>query len=306
MHLPIDEINFDDRYFKISREHIDESLRLSIMKFGVLDPPVVIQTPSKFKIVFGFNRLSIMQELGFDMTPAVILPGIDAEWYMNSVLLKCHRNECGPVGRLKILNILKDMFSIDAERIAHAAASGLHIPEYFIQDDPLRQAALGLPDTLKSYIDHNNIQHKFIRDLLRLPPPAIAAVCRWLDFATIRVNIFKGLIDMIADIYVRDGTAAALETVTPDESGDRARWDEYLFNRVFRLRYPDYSSRKMKADDIVSRYSSRGIRIDYPAFFEGDTLNCTVSIRKGEEPQMLQKKINEMDMEGLRELLELL
>jgi len=306
MRLSLNDIDLDDRYFKISRDYIDEGLRSSIRDFGVLDPPVVVREPDRLRVVFGFNRLRILKELGHDATPAVVLPGIDAEWYVRSVLLKCHRNEAGPVGRLKILHILRNTFDGGADLIAHAAKNGLHIPEYFINSESLLTAAMNLPQPLKRYLDHKDIPHKIIRELTELAPDAIDMISRWLEYAPIRVNIFKSLIGMLPDIYDRAEGAGTLQNIAPDEAGGIQRWDEYLFGRIYRLRYPSYSSLKMKADEIVRRYSSEGIRIEYPPYFEGDSISLTLSLRKQDDPEIIKKKIDGMDRGVLRELLDLL
>ena len=234
MRLSLNDIDLDDRYFKISRDYIDEGLRSSIRDFGVLDPPVVVREPDRLRVVFGFNRLRILKELGHDATPAVVLPGIDAEWYVRSVLLKCHRNEAGPVGRLKILHILRNTFDGGADLIAHAAKNGLHIPEYFINSESLLTAAMNLPQPLKRYLDHKDIPHKIIRELTELAPDAIDMISRWLEYAPIRVNIFKSLIGMLPDIYDRAEGAGTLQNIAPDEAGGIQRGDENRFGRKYR------------------------------------------------------------------------
>ena len=105
MYITFNDIDCEDRHFKISRDEIDESLVISIRNFGVLDPPVVLHKEGKFRIIFGFNRIQVLKNLGHGGVPAVVLPGIDAEWYIKYALLKCLKNETGPIGRLKLLLI---------------------------------------------------------------------------------------------------------------------------------------------------------------------------------------------------------
>ena len=100
MQVLLREIDFDDRYYMIGRDHIDQDLTSSIRNFGVLDPPVIMQTKGKFRIVFGFNRLRILKSLGHDAAPALVINKIEPEWYIGRALLKSRRNECGPIGRL--------------------------------------------------------------------------------------------------------------------------------------------------------------------------------------------------------------
>jgi hypothetical protein len=306
MQVLLNDINFDDRYFRISRDYIDQGLMASIRNFGVLDPPVVMQVSGKFRVVFGFNRLRILGNLGHEAVPAVILDRIEPEWYIKQVILKCQRNECGPVGRLKILVLLKDAFSVDSDRMAVIGEHGLHIPEDFIVNGSFLNSVMNLPDSVKRYIDCKDIQYKIIRRLADLPRYAIDSVAGWLDAGMLRVNIFKSIVDMIADICARDGNLSRIDIIQPDASADLKRWDDYLFERIYRARYPAYTSLKTKADDIVQHYSSRGIRIDYPPYFEGDSLKLTVTLQKRDNPDMIMKKMNAIDTAKLKELLDLL
>jgi hypothetical protein len=306
MQVLIHDIDVDDRYFRISRDYIDQGLMASIRNFGVLDPPVLLRVAGKLRVVFGFNRLRILGNLGHDAAPAVILSRIEPEWYIKQALLKCQRNECGPVGRLKILVLLKDSFSIDSERMAVIGRNGLHIPEDLIDNASFLDSVMNLPDSVKRYFDCNNIQYKIISRLADLPRYAIDIIAGWLDVGMLRVNIFKSIVDMIADICARDGNLTQIDVIPPYASADLKRWDDYLFDRIYRARYPAYTSLKTKADDIVQHYSSRGIRIDYPPYFEGDSLKLTVTLQKRDNPDMIKKKMNAIDTARLQELLDLL
>jgi hypothetical protein len=306
MQISLDDIDLEDRHFKISRDHIGGDLRASIRDFGVLDPPSLIRKSDRIQVVFGLNRLSILKELGHATVQANVLASMDAEWYVRGALLKCNRNETGPVGRLRVLYLLKHSFALGADRIIHVARSGLHVPEYFIQDDPLLMFVMELPRNLRRYIDDTNLPFKIIRDLVGLPEVVIGAISRWIDYAPIRVNIFKSIVEMLLEINARDGGLGLVEHIAPDGESAGTRWDELLAGLIYRTRYPEYSSLKIRADEIVRRYMSAGIRIQYPAYFEGDCIDLTISVRKQDDPETVKKKIDAMNTEGLRELLDLL
>jgi hypothetical protein len=306
MRVLISDIDFDDRYYMIGRDHIDQDLLSSIRDFGVLDPPVIMQTGGKFRIVFGFNRLRTLKSLGHDAAPAVVIDKIEPEWYIARALLKSRRNECGPMGRLRMLVILKEAFAIDPERIALIGVKGLHVPEHFIHDAPLLASVMNLPDAVKSYIDRKDIQYKTIRELVDLPRHAVDRIAEWLEAGMIRVNIFKNIVEMLIDICARDGDISRIEIMHSDPSEAGKRWDEYVLNRIFSVRYPVYTGLKAKADEIVRQYSSKGIRIDYPPYFEGDTIELAVTLRKRDDLAIIREKISTLDLSRLRELLDLL
>ncbi|HNW30202.1 MAG TPA: ParB N-terminal domain-containing protein, partial [Spirochaetota bacterium] len=66
------EIDFSDRYYKISRNRVDDQMRASIRDFGVLDPPAVIDRGGTFRVVFGFNRLDALRENGVESVEALV------------------------------------------------------------------------------------------------------------------------------------------------------------------------------------------------------------------------------------------
>jgi hypothetical protein len=303
--ISLKEIDLEDRYFKISRNQIGEDLRSSIRDFGVLDPPVVVEQSGRYRVVFGFNRLDILHEMGTDSVEAFITSGIDLEFFIKRALLKCLRNESGPVGRLRIVSILNDL-GIDHDRLSMIGKRGLHVPDEFIRDNSLMALVEQLPGPLKDYLDIRDIQFKIIRDVVRLSYPAVRAISSWLAFAPLRVNIFKFIIDMLTDIQMRDGDTGFIEHIRPDESVNRKQWDEYLYGRIREARYPEYSSIKKDADEIARYFSARGIRLDYPPYFEGERIDLTVHINKRDEPESIWKKMRETDWARLKKLLDLL
>jgi hypothetical protein len=303
--ISLRDIDREDRYFKISRNHIDDQLRSSIRDFGVLDPPVLVEREGACRVVFGFNRLCILNDMGADSVEALVLPGIDAEFFAARALIKCLRNESGPVGKVRIISILKD-FGMGSDRLVLIGTRGLQMPQEFIRDDSCVSLVQELPDPVKDYLDNRDIQFRIIRDVIRLPRTALDTISSWLAFAPLRVNIFKFIVEMLTDIQARDGDIGFIEQIRPDESIDRKQWDEYLYDRVREVRYPDYTAMKRDADEIARYFSARGIRLDIPHYFEGDRVDLTVSLGKHDVPESVLKKLSEVDWGRLRKLQDLL
>jgi len=303
--ISLHDIDLADRYFKISRNQISDELRSSIRDFGVLDPPVLAEREGNYRVVFGFNRLDILHETGIDSVEAQVAPKIDAEFFITRALLKCLRNESGPVGRIRIISILKD-FGMGIDRLDLIGKRGLHVPEEFVRDDSLIARVHELPVPVKDFMDNRDIQFRIIRDVIRLPRAAVNTISSWLEFAPLRVNIFKFIIDMLMDIRTRDGDTGFIDQIRPDDSIDRKQWDEYLYKRVREVRYPDHAVLKSGADEVARYFSLRGIRIDYPPYFEGDRIDLTVSLGKRDEPESILKKFQDADWARLKKLLDLL
>jgi hypothetical protein len=309
MHIAVTQIydiDLDDRYFKIGRDTINEDLRASIRNFGVLDPPSLIRKSDRFQVVFGFNRLGILKELGQTTAQANVLESMNTEWYVRSALLQCHRNETGPLGRLRTLYLLKHSFELGADRIMNLARNGLRLPDYFLQGDTLLSSVMELPRNLRRYIDDTNVTYRVIRDLAGMHEGGIRLISKWMDYSPIRVNIFKSIVEMLSEINARDGGLGVVEHVAPEGESSGTRWDERLAGLIYRARYPEYSSLKRRADEIVRRYSAAGIQVRYPSYFEGDRIDLTFSLKKQDDPATVKKKLEAMDTVGLRELLDLL
>ncbi len=299
------DIDFNDRYYKISRNQIDDELRSSIREFGVLDPPVVIDRNGRYRIVFGFNRLEVLRESGALSVESVAMNGMDDGWYIGRALLKCLRNESGPVGRIRLHAIMKEM-GVDPGRLGRMAKKCLRLPGEFTRDDVLAKLVEGLPEALRDYLDCRDINFRVIRDLARLPRAAHNALSTWIAYAPLRVNIFRFIVDMLADILVRDGDIGFVAGIHPDGSIDRKQWEEHLYGLIREARYPEYSAARKRADEVVRYFAARGISLDYPPYFEGDRLDLTVSLGKRDDPALVRKKIDEADLSKLKELLEML
>jgi hypothetical protein len=303
--LPLSSIDPGDNYFNFSKNIVRDELKSSIREFGVLDPPVVTPRGGTYRAVFGFNRLAALRELGAESADCLVAPEVSAGFFARGALLKCQRNEAGPIGRLRALAILKDL-GAGGERLELIATKGLHVPAEFVRDAALLDAALGLPGALRDYCDLRDLQLRVLRDLARMPAPDAALLSSWLAFAPLRVNIFRFIVDMLADIRARDGGLGAVEGIRPGAGQDRRVWEEELYGRVRAARYPEYSSLREEADGIARYFAARGIDLAYPPYFEGDKVELTIRVGRRDDPGAIGGRLEEVDWARLRPLLDLL
>jgi hypothetical protein len=304
--IPIDEIDLNERSLKISRNRIDDGFRASIREFGILDPPAVIGEKSPYRAVFGHNRLVVLAELGGSHAICERRPGLDEEWYPGKAILKCARDEAGPAGRLRILRIAREMLHFDRAPLLDFATRGLRVPAAYAADNSLLDKVLGLPAVLLDYLDYRDVPFRLIRELARLTDASIARLSEWIAVSPLGLNIFRALVEMLADIEEGGGAAGLPAVPAPAGVGDRAGWEEGLRDAVFTLRYPGLSAARRKADDVVRYCAARGVTVEYPPYFEGDAITIRLALRKGEEPESLRGRFNGIDLERLREILDLL
>lgn len=300
--ISIREIDRDDAYFKISRNRMDDDLRFSIREFGILDAPVLLDEGSRLRVVFGHNRLEVLAETGAGYADTICLTRLEEEWYIDRLLLKAHRNEIGPVGKVRALAILDEYFGIEPDRRRMIASRGLRVPGDFAVDQFLNRTVRELPLQLRDYLDCRGISFRVIRDLMGLPGGAVEALSSWVSAFPVKVNIFRSLVDMIADIIDREGWPGSLAAMGDIGPGGVIRNEEELRAAVHGARYPEYEAHRQRADDAAEYFRSRGIRVAFPPFFEGDAVELTVRIARGDDPGEAVKALGTLDTDRLRKL----
>ncbi|MBN2078677.1 MAG: hypothetical protein JW838_06905 [Spirochaetes bacterium] len=300
--IPIRDIDRDDEYFKISRNRIADDLRSSIREFGVLDAPVLLDEGGRLRTVFGLNRLEVLAEMGAGYADAAVLHSLEEGWYVSRLLLRSHRNEIGPVGKIRALAILDEYFGMEPDRRRGIASRGLGVPGDFATDRSLNRSVHELPRSLGDYLDCRGVPFRVIRDLLGLPAGAVEALSSWVDGFPLKVNVFRSLVDMIADITDRDGWPGPLGAMLPGGPGGGVHNEEELRAAMHGARYPEYEAHRRRADDAADYFRSRGIRVAFPPFFEGDAVELTVRVARGDDPVETVKSLGALDPDRLGKL----
>ncbi|MFC1670515.1 hypothetical protein ACFL20_08985, partial [Spirochaetota bacterium] len=300
----LDKVDSINRYFKISRNIIDQSFYKSVKESGILEMPVLKKEEGKFVVIFGHNRIDYLRKLGFKHVNTVVVNEILPDDYIDYIKLKCYRNEIGPVGKVKLLSILRDHFNIEDGRLLREGSRGLDVPEGIILNSIDR--VIALPQNLKDYLDIRDIGFKIIRDLLSLPQKVLDIVSLWVDYSYMRVNVFKRIISMISDIFQRDGTIENILAVELKEIDDSRGKEEYILEQLYRIRYPQYSSMKNGADEIVKLFSREGVAVEYPDYLQGSMIKLSVNLQRGDNMNKLREKINKFDDERILELIKML
>ncbi len=318
----LEQIDQRNDCFKISKPHIDEKLKHSILTFGLLDPPVLLKGKlfksklfksklfksklfcnSAYQIISGHNRICILKELNYTAAPAFVLNELKPEDFVDYALLKNYRQEIGAIGKIKFIRILKNIFQLDEKDIS-IASKRIQIPGDMIHAD-LPDKLLSLPEQLKYYLDIKDIGFKVIKNIIQLPDDAILLISKWTADISIRVNLFKPIIDHMADIIKRDKSLNALANIDLNSLSDK-RQDESLYNEIFKIRYPDYTRMKSRADEMINILYKEGVEIDFPEYFERDEIGVILKINKRDGIGVLKKKIDQIDIKAIEDILELI
>jgi hypothetical protein len=314
----IDSIDLNDIEFKISKPLGDDRLKESIRSSGILEMPVLFKENNLYKIIFGHNRLSIIKELNLSKAGTGLFCYIaqepDPELFIGYAVLKNFRGEFGATGKSKFILILKNKFCLDENDIA-LAAKKMQIPDEFLLAGNLEKV-LSLPEPLKNYLDLKSIGFKIVKNILRLSKDACILFSNWLIVIDIRVNIFKSIVDLMVDIDKINRTEnilAKLAIIDP-MAGDfndsvkknSIRKDEMLFREIFKVRYPEYTNIKLKAENIINEMVENGLEIYFPEYFEKDEIGILLKINKRNKIEGFNKMISRINVDALKKLLELL
>ena len=216
-------------------------------------------------------------------------------------MLKVYRNECGPVGRLKAYEILQQDFGINGDELNGFARKYLKLPAEVISDSRFVDGIMNLPVSLKDYIDQKDISFRIVRDIVVSGDDVINEISRWLENTQVRQNIFKMLVDFLFDIKKRDGKLKPVEFPGPGKMDDKT-----LHDIVFRLRYPDYTTKRNEADALISAINSKGVTVEFPEYFERDILSLKFTISKKEKSDRLHELVSSINSENIESLLKLL
>lgn len=303
--ISIESIDLKDDFYKVSKNRFDENLKKSIETLGIIEPPVLIKKDEIYKIIFGHNRLYILNEMNVESVDSIVIENIDSELYLKQVFLKNFRGEIGPISKIKLIQILKKIFNFDNGALSFAAKN-INLPMQFLQTPQLSESAIKLPAMLKDYIDCKDIGFKVIKNLLCLPLVALNLLDEWVSITNMRANIFKKMVDYLADINRRDGISSQFEKLDYGSIKDRRAKEDYLYYEVFRLRYPEYSELRESAQNIINRIRTTGVNIIFPEYFESDEIDIHFKINRRDGIESFRSEIEALNTQDLIELLELL
>ena len=254
--------------------------------------------------MFGHNRLAAAAEIGLESVNAVVVERIDPADYRKRALLKCARNEAGPVGRIKMVLVLTRL-QIGGDELRRTMRYGLGIPDEFASAR-MMDSVLGLPGRLRAYLDVRDIGFKVIKELVSLPTEAHMFLAERTAGAILRINIFREIVEMLSDIALRDGTLESVLAIPPAQTGDRRRDEQALFDAIYALRYPSYTEMREKAAKIVSGIERGGFGVTFPPYFEGGEVTLTIRFVRGESEESIRRRLSEVDAREIEKLLELL
>lgn len=299
--IAVDQIDLNDESFKISRNAPHPDLYDSIKKYGMLEKPYVIKRENNYVLMTCHNRIRICSELDIEKIKAIVLPAPDGEIFFNNLILKLYRNGVGPLGRIKILNIIKQYFS-DNEIISAADLRKITgLPKEYLQGGNAGETVLSFPAGLLDYIDARDINFKTIKDLASFDKNGLEWLNNWVRSMQIGVNFFKRITEHLFDIFRMDKIDQL-----PLPGDEKIKSDADLYAEIFRIRYPKYSNINKQSLELIDKLTSNILSVDFPDFLERDYIMLNFKVSKNSNANEWRRVAENLKDEYIKELLDLL
>lgn len=299
--IELAQIDLNDESFRISRNTPHPDLYGSIEKYGMLEKPYIIKKENTYVLMTCHNRVRICSELNIKKIKATVVPAPDEGFFLNNLILKLYRNGVGPVGRIKVLNIIKLYFS-DNEIIDTANLRKITgLPGEYLEGGKAGERVLSFPRDLLDYIDARDINFKTIKDLASIDNNALEWLNSWINCIQIRVNFFKKITEHLFDIFRMESIKQL-----PLPGDEKIKNDADLYSEIFRLRYPKYSTINKKSLELIDKLSSSNVSVDFPDYFERDYIVLNLKIAKNRKPGEWRKNTENLKDEYIDGLLDLL
>jgi hypothetical protein len=295
--IPLDAIQCNNNYFKISKP-LSRELVQSVLHHGIIEPVLLLNWQEGYMPVYGHNRITAAKEAGIKDVPAKIVTELRMDDFLQIVRVKLFHNALGTIGKIKSLYLLYDYFNVDKRQVM-AIAQELSLPSSLI-DFTNVSLIIELPTVIIQYIDSRSISPKFIMPILRLSQNSIIILEKIISKCQLRVNYFNSIVVMIEDIY-RMGKDKLLGNSIELLLTKETISDDDIYNCIYSIRYPEYTEYMGSINEIKKKLNASGIKVEVPAYLEGDSINIIFEVKKNKPLHPLLKK----DQDVLR-LIELL
>jgi hypothetical protein len=303
--IPLDSIDAEDNTFRTSRHTQKEALVKSVSMSGILEPPLLLRNNLKYTIVLGHNRIDAAEVCALPVVPARVIDELTFKMFIEGVAKKVYHNELGPCGKCRVLNIARIMFDANIQQLRYAGKI-LNVPGIFVRNPEHAEKVTGLPGGLQDYLDLKNAGFRVITGVTALPSHAVHFLSELVTDTQMRFNYFREIVFMMDDILRRDGSLDNVLAVKMDDSPDRRVREESLYRAVRNIRYPLFTEMKDTIEEIAEVLRQKGITVNFPPYFEGDS--CTVSfvVRKGDDLSRLSLQPDDEVVKLLNKMLDLL
>lgn len=284
--IQLDAIQCDNNYFKISKP-LPKDLARSVLQYGIIEPVLLLKQNEQHVPVYGHNRIIAAYEAHLNNVPAKIITEFKLEDFLQIVRVKLYHNALGSIGKIKSLYILYDYFNAD-KKLIMAIARELSLPSPLIELTNIK-SIIGLPRVIIQYFDSRSISPKFIMPMLRLSQSSINLLGKIISACQPRVNYFNSIVVMVEDIYRMGKDKLLDDSITLLLTKENIT-DDDIYDCIYSIRYPEYSEYMNRIDDIKKKLYAYDIKVEVPAYLEGNSINVVFEVNKNKPLHPLLRK----------------
>ena len=295
--ISLDEINFEDERFRFSYHFDLKKLLISIKKFGLVCPVVVVKRDEpKYVLVSGWKRVLACLELSLTHVPVYLL---DEQDDCRAFLLCLYENWAARnfniLEKAEILLKLNG-FMGDEKKIVKHYFPLLDIPATLSYFDTYLKIAL-LDPTWKKNIFKKKISLASVQLLTEFSPedrePLLPLIL------PLNVNKLKQFLEDLYDLSKKTGDSPKVLLSAPDilsvsqsENLSSLQKAEKVRSLVRAKRYPTLSSWKKSFDTSLKKARlSKEVDFDSASFFEDGEFSVTFSLKN---KQAFQKRLSKL------------
>ena len=266
----------DDAVFRLSYGFDLESLKESIRRIGLINPPLLRKRPDgRYQIVCGYRRISALRELNVSSASCQLVPPetSDEACLLLSLYDNISHRELNPIEKSLALNRLLSYYT--EETIARDFLPLFKLQPHITQFrtyQPLCQLDMEIRDAIIDGI----IDVQSALRLSRLDPESRKCLARLLISLRLSVSKQAEVITTVAEIGLRDGVSLRTVTGDPDiqstltnDKLNRPQKGDAVLRLLREKRYPRLTAKERQVKGALSRIKlPPNASITPPPFFE--------------------------------------
>jgi ParB family chromosome partitioning protein len=288
--VKIDEIDHQDRTFKISTDTDLHPLTESIRQLGLITPPLLLQKKSRYILVSGFRRIAACRNLTLEQINAGIVDD-------GLALLDCAKVAIAENSFQRELNLIETSRALNL--LAHSSktsseistiAQALNLPQNLSLIKKIQKIDR-LPGFLQESLLHHRISMDMAFKLNRLKEDESSAFLKIFNELRLSRSKQKELMTHIEEISIRDDisirgllTSKDIQDVLDNQELDRTQKTKRMRDIFKQKRYPHlYACEKQFFDSLKHINTGNRVSLKPPDYFEGDSFTLHMSFKDHKE-----------------------
>ncbi len=279
--VPLRRIDLSDQTFSVNFLPEIEKLRISIREVGVLQPVLLKESTDRYRVVSGFRRISVAQELGHEGIESRIFERGFGDLDLFSISLRENLTSRGFNAVEKAIAIEK---LVDDFKVAPAVVTRDFLPLFGLEtNEKILKTFLslaGMEEEVKRYVLKEEVSRSNIRSLAAFSVEDRREAMRLLTSLKLGENSLREILTLLGEIGKRDRLGVKeilhlreIEAVVSHPELTSTQKTERVKRVLVHLRYP----RMSRLEEQFERRKKDlnlppGVSVHPPPFFEGKGL----------------------------------